>query len=37
MVAFNKPGGNVTGITFLNRVIVAKQIELLHETIPGGR
>jgi putative ABC transport system substrate-binding protein len=35
VAALNKPGGNVTGITFLNRVIVAKQIELLHETIPG--
>ncbi len=37
VAALNKPGGNVTGITFLNRVIVAKQIELLHETILGGK
>jgi putative ABC transport system substrate-binding protein len=37
VAALNRPGGNVTGITFLNRVIVAKQIELLHEAIPRGK
>ena len=34
--ALNRPGGNATGVSFLNRVIVAKQVELLHEAVPGG-
>jgi putative tryptophan/tyrosine transport system substrate-binding protein len=36
VAALNKPGGNVTGVSFLNRVIVAKQVELLHEAVPSG-
>jgi putative tryptophan/tyrosine transport system substrate-binding protein len=32
--ALNRPGGNATGVSFLNRVIVAKQVELLHEAVP---
>jgi len=34
VAALNRPGGNVTGISFLNRVIVGKQVELLHEAAP---
>ena len=34
--ALNSPGGNATGVSFLNRVIVAKQVELLHEAVPSG-
>jgi putative tryptophan/tyrosine transport system substrate-binding protein len=34
--ALNRPGGNATGVSFLNRVIVAKQVELLHEAAPNG-
>jgi putative tryptophan/tyrosine transport system substrate-binding protein len=34
--ALNRPGGNATGVSFLNRVIVAKQVELLHEAVPNG-
>jgi putative ABC transport system substrate-binding protein len=37
VAALNKHGGNVTGIAFLNRIIVAKQIELLHEAIPRAK
>src|SRR6185295_13299765 len=29
-----KPGGNVTGVSFLNRLVVPKQVELLHEMVP---
>jgi putative ABC transport system substrate-binding protein len=32
--SLNKPGGNITGVSFLNRVVVAKQVELLHEMVP---
>jgi putative ABC transport system substrate-binding protein len=32
--ALNRPGGNATGVSFLNKVIVAKQVELLHEAVP---
>jgi putative tryptophan/tyrosine transport system substrate-binding protein len=32
--SLNKPGGNITGVSFLNRVVVPKQVELLHEMVP---
>jgi putative ABC transport system substrate-binding protein len=35
VAALNRPGGNVTGVSFLNRVIVAKQVELLYEAVPS--
>jgi putative ABC transport system substrate-binding protein len=34
--ALNRPGGNATGVSFLNRVVIAKQVELLHEAVPNG-
>jgi putative ABC transport system substrate-binding protein len=34
VASLNRPGGNITGVSFLNRVIVAKQLEMLHETAP---
>jgi len=30
-----RPGSNLTGVTFLNRTIVAKQLQLLHEIVPA--
>jgi putative ABC transport system substrate-binding protein len=30
----NRPGGNLTGVTFLNVEIVPKMLELLHEVVP---
>jgi putative ABC transport system substrate-binding protein len=34
VASFAKPGGNVTGVVSLNKVLVPKQLELLHELVP---
>ena len=34
VASMNRPGGNVTGVSSLNNVVVTKQLELLHEMIP---
>jgi putative ABC transport system substrate-binding protein len=34
VASFNRPGGNNTGVSFLINVLVAKQLEVLHETVP---
>jgi len=34
VVSLNRPGGNLTGVTFLNVEIVPKMLELLHEVVP---
>lgn len=33
--SLNRPEGNLTGVSFLNRTIVAKQFEILREAVPG--
>ena len=34
VASLNRPGGNITGVSFLLNTLVAKQFEVLHETVP---
>ena len=34
VASLNRPGGNVTGVTNLANIVLAKQFEALHETVP---
>jgi putative ABC transport system substrate-binding protein len=33
VASINRPGGNITGVSFLANLLLAKQVEILHETI----
>jgi putative tryptophan/tyrosine transport system substrate-binding protein len=34
VASFNRPGGNVTGVSFLADALTAKHVEILHEILP---
>jgi ABC-type uncharacterized transport system substrate-binding protein len=36
VVNLNRPGGNVTGVSFLANSLVAKQLQLLQEVVPAA-
>jgi putative ABC transport system substrate-binding protein len=36
IASLNQPGGNITGVSFLIGTLVAKQFEVLHETVANG-
>jgi putative ABC transport system substrate-binding protein len=35
VASFNRPGGNVTGVSLFNLELVGKQMEVLHRALPG--
>jgi putative ABC transport system substrate-binding protein len=34
--SLNRPGGNITGVSFLSSAVMAKMLEVLHEVVPNA-
>jgi putative tryptophan/tyrosine transport system substrate-binding protein len=34
VASLNRPGGNMTGVSFLNDALIEKRLEIIHETVP---
>jgi putative tryptophan/tyrosine transport system substrate-binding protein len=37
VASFNRPGGNITGVAYLNAEVAPKRLELLHKFVPAGK